>query len=103
MSGEQQPGPGRPYGGAFVRDVGVNFARHVRMRRAAMGMSQQHVVLSLEIEHGIVWHQTVMAKIEGGQRQVKLAEAYALADVLGIPLDRLVTGDVLWRPEDGQG
>ena len=94
MTKHESPPGSRPYGREFVEEVGPNFARHLRTRRVAMGMSQRHVVLFLEVEHGIVWHQTVVAKIEAGQRQVKLTEAFALADVLGLPLEQLIRGDV---------
>lgn len=56
-----------------------------------LGLSQADVSLVL-LGHGIDWHQTTVAKVEKGERQVKLDEAYALADVYAIPLDDLVEG-----------
>lgn len=43
----------------------------------------------------IMWHQTVVAKVESGQRAVKLTEAYALASVLDMRLDDLTLGNDL--------
>ena len=48
--------------------------------------------MMMQTTYGITWHQTAVAKIEDGSRKVKLMEAYALADMYGIPLDELAAG-----------
>jgi len=49
----------------------------------------------MQTTYGIKWHQTVVAKIEDGTRKIKLMEAYALADMYGIPLEELSAGNNL--------
>jgi len=40
---------------------------------------------------GFKWHQATVYKIENGSRQVHIGEAAAVAAVLGVPLDRMVS------------
>lgn len=49
--------------------------------------------------YGFKWHQTVVAKVESGQRMIKLSEAYALADLYGVPLENLAHGTDLQHVE----
>ena len=79
-----------------------------RMRAARMrvGMSQQHIALAMTMVHDDDpsnarreaggenrwrWHQTVVGKVESGERALKLTEAVAVADIIGIPLADLVS------------
>lgn len=77
-----------------VEDVAqvANFGQHARQRREYLGMSQAVVAHIMTDPFGISWHQTVVAKIESGERQVKLAEALALSKIYGMKLEDLMTG-----------
>lgn len=70
----------------------ADFGHYARARRKFLGLSQQGVALIVKEDFGIPWHQTVVAKIESGERQVKLDEALALSLVYGIDLQDLMTG-----------
>ena len=39
--------------------------------------------------HGFEMHQTTVAKLEGGQRPIRLNEVQALADVFGVPIGEM--------------
>src|SRR5215203_3821854 len=41
-------------------------------------------------EHGVPFHQQTVAKIEKGQRPLRLREAHAIAGAMDVPLDLLV-------------
>lgn len=84
----------RPDDKQAVRSA-LEFGRHARTRREFLGLSQQGVARLVNDDFGIPWHQTVVAKIEAGQRQVKLNEALALSLVYGTSLDNLVAGKAL--------
>lgn len=49
-----------------------------------------HEVASRMKPYGYSWHQTVVAKIETGQRPLRLNEAIALARLFGVDLDDLL-------------
>lgn len=68
--------------------VAAAFAQNCRVRRTALDLSQQAVSEQMRTL-GFPWHQTVIAKIESGERTVKLDEAYALATILHTRLSRL--------------
>ncbi len=74
-----------------IQGVPHAFADNARVRRVALGYSQEYVSLQMAV-HGIAWHQTVLAKIESEQRAVKLGEAYALAQMYDIGLEDLING-----------
>lgn len=84
--------PFHGYDNDFIRSVETNFGQNARTRRKFLEYSQGIVSTLMQAEYGIPWHQTVVAKIEDGSRKVKLMEAYALADMYGIPLDELTRG-----------
>jgi hypothetical protein len=99
---------GGSYGDDFVRTLDENFGPHARQRRIFLQYSQDVVATLLVTTYGIKWHQTVVAKVESGVRQVKLAEAYALAEIYGLPLEDLAYGknlDHVWhyRREERDG
>jgi len=75
-----------------VEGVGELFGHHARQRREFLNLSQQSVADYMKDFFKIPWHQTVVAKIESGERRVKLNEAMALAYIYGLPLDNLAGG-----------
>lgn len=68
------------------------FAKRVRERREALGLSQSMVALIMATSGFSSWRQTTMAKVESGDRDVKLAEAIALTQIVAdrVPLDDMV-------------
>lgn len=58
-------------------------------------MSQQAVASIMKNDFDIPWHQTVVAKVEAGERQVKLNEALALSHLYAMALEDLLTGSDL--------
>lgn len=71
------------------------FGTRVRTLRKNLEKSQQDIAEALAARHGLNLHQTAVAKIEAGTRPVKLTEALAIADVLGVHVDELLD-----RPQD---
>lgn len=69
-----------------------DFGEYARQRREFLNLSQQLVAKLMKEDFYIPWHQTVVAKIESGERQVKLSEALALSFLYGMTLDDLVMG-----------
>jgi len=63
-----------------------------RARREYLGFSQFFVASWMKDYLGIPWHQTVVAKIESGKRQVKLHEAVGLSLLYGMSIENLITG-----------
>ncbi|MES5378531.1 helix-turn-helix transcriptional regulator [Mycolicibacterium conceptionense] len=61
------------------------FVDHVRELRQQRGWSQQDLSDRLAAEGFSAMSQTVLTKIERGQRPLRVAEASALASALGIP------------------
>lgn len=85
----------------WVKTIGSNFAAALKARRTAAGISQQHVAMTMAMLYGHTnWHQTTVAKVEAGEREVRLAEAVALAQIVGSPLSQLI-GD--WEEVDPDG
>lgn len=77
----------------WVTSVGQTFAQRFRERRRykSGAKSQQHIALTMVVVYGhISWHQTTVAKVESGEREVKLTEAVALAEIIGVPLSELI-------------
>lgn len=63
----------------FAASVDEKIARNVRLARERAGLSQAELAAKLT-EAGVAGiHQTTIARIEGGQRVLRLAEALALA------------------------
>lgn len=71
------------------RWLNMRFGERLKAERDARGWSQPHLVELLEAQ-GISWHVSTVAKIEGGNRAVRIIEAVAMADVFGVPLDTLM-------------
>lgn len=70
------------------------FGRRMKAIREARRIPQQHVAMNLSMLHGMPWHQSTVGKVESGLRPVRLAEAVAIAAVLAVPLQELLTEDV---------
>ncbi|QNK52348.1 helix-turn-helix transcriptional regulator [Dermacoccus sp. PAMC28757] len=88
------PGAQTPPSSAAFRDIVASmpatFARNVRRRREAIGVSQG-MVAKIMFSYGFrSWRQTTLAKVEAGERAVKLDEAFALAEIYAISLDDLL-------------
>lgn len=85
-----QPLPGSGVVRETVASIPATFARNVRRRREAIGVPQG-VVAGIMFSYGFrTWRQTTLAKVEAGERAVKLDEAFALAEIYAISLDDLL-------------
>jgi transcriptional regulator with XRE-family HTH domain len=69
------------------------FAEHFRIARRSLNVSQETVAEEMT-QRGYSLHVTAVGKIERGDRRVSIGEAAALADILGLPLDLLLGGEV---------
>lgn len=65
-----------------------HFGEFVRKERDAKKWTQQE--MAAKVNTKVQMHYTTLAKIEKGERSVRIAEAVAIADVLGVSLDRLL-------------
>ncbi|MFD7043278.1 helix-turn-helix domain-containing protein [Rhodococcus jostii] len=66
----------------------MQFSDEMKQRRAMVGMSQRKLADLLE-EIGVKLDPSAITRLEVGQREPKLREAIAIADILGIDLDEL--------------
>jgi hypothetical protein len=64
----------------------------VAVRRARAARPQESVATSMRVAGHESWRQTVVAKVEAGERVLKLSEAVDLADILSCSLAAL-TGE----------
>lgn len=64
------------------------FAANLRAVRESKGLSQTWLADEMS-GRGWPWRQQTVARIENGQRTVRLGEAKTVADILRVPLDRL--------------
>lgn len=69
------------------------FARRLREERGRAGLSQDDLAKELSARLGVTIYSTAVTKMEACTRSVKIDEAVAIADILQVPLLRLV-GDV---------
>lgn len=76
----------------LVKELGARFAANARVRRLRLRQSQETVAFFMKEIYGFPWHQTMVAKIEAGERAVKMDEAFALCRILGIEMDDLLRG-----------
>lgn len=79
----------------LVRDLGRIFGENSRARRLRMRLSQQRVAYFMNEIYGFPWHQTMVGKVESGQRAVKMDEAFALCRIYGIELSDMLRGENL--------
>ena len=70
---------------------GATFARRVREERRATGMSQTGLAEQVSARLGTTIDGTAVTRIEKHVRAVKLDEAVAIAEVIGVPLVVLMT------------
>lgn len=72
-----------------TRPIDATFGARVRREREQQGMSQEFLAGALAV-FGVDWHQTTAGRVESGARPARLAEAVAVAAVLGVPLSELI-------------
>jgi transcriptional regulator with XRE-family HTH domain len=70
--------------GVGLAEVEQNFATNVREYREQSGLSQEDLAQRMA-ERGFGFTQSTVWKIEQGKRAVRIAEAVALMDALGLP------------------
>ncbi len=78
----------------------VQFRKKIRLEREGRGWSQAQVSQSLKSKGIDNMHSTTVAKIESGEREVKLDEAAAIADLFEMSLDALVARGSTKRRDD---
>src|SRR5919112_3465362 len=75
------------------REFDVALGARMRHERERQGMTQNDLAVNLILMHDIDWwHQTTVGKVESGDRPIRLEEAVAVADLLGVGLDDLAYG-----------
>jgi transcriptional regulator with XRE-family HTH domain len=72
-------------GHATSRLVAGNF----RVLREGSGVSQAKVASEMRVR-GWRWHQTTVGRVESGSQPLEVGEAFDLAEVLGVTLERLM-------------
>lgn len=68
------------------------FIQRLREERARLGLSQAEFADRLSARIGAPVYPSAITRIEKGERAVKLDEAVAIADVLGLPITALIDG-----------
>ena len=68
--------------------VSQHLPGNLRALREHQGMSQAVLAAAMR-DRNWPWHQTTVARVEGGNQEVSIGEATDLARILGVPLDRL--------------
>jgi transcriptional regulator with XRE-family HTH domain len=76
--------------GRLVAELDTAFGARVRAARERQGRSQKWLAEALGSRYGIQWYPTTVGKVESGERPVKLTEAVAVAQALGMLLEDLV-------------
>jgi transcriptional regulator with XRE-family HTH domain len=76
--------------------IAERFASRLRELRQWRGLSQETLAEQAS-EHGVTLLQTTVAKIENGQRAVRIEEAWALSRALGVTFD-----DFMYDPADSE-
>lgn len=66
----------------------------VSVLRKQFGLSQAGLVERLA-EHGLVWHQQTVVRVEAGTRSVRATELFVLCDVFGLNVEDFRTGNFL--------
>lgn len=69
--------------------VDVYFRKQLRQERERRSWSQAEVAKRLS-DNGLQMYATTVAKIEAGERAVRIDEAAGIADLLEVPLDSLL-------------
>lgn len=69
--------------------IDARIGRNLRTRREALGMTQAELAVQLT-EMGMQgFHQTTVARIEAGQRQLRASEAFVVARALNVEMELL--------------
>jgi transcriptional regulator with XRE-family HTH domain len=68
------------------------YGSRMRQARERAGLSQEQLAANLVLMHDVNWHQTTVRRTESGERPIRLSEAIAVADLLGVPLSELAHG-----------
>jgi ribosome-binding protein aMBF1 (putative translation factor) len=68
-------------------ELGLN----VKGLRDQLGWSQQELAYQMN-GRGIRWHQTTVARVEKGERPLRLSEAAVLARIFGVDLQQMAAG-----------
>lgn len=71
----------------------------MRAARERTHTPQHHISTVMTVSYRIKWHQTVVTKVENGERALKLTEAVAVAKILRIPLSELTGEEPSTKPE----
>lgn len=88
------PGLGAVVAVNGVASADKEFGARLKMLRERVGASQRELADRLNRLYGLTWHQTTVGKVETGERPIRLAEALAVAGVLGADIcDLLVEPD----------
>jgi transcriptional regulator with XRE-family HTH domain len=88
----------------LVAELDTAFGARVRAARERQGLSQKWLAEALSSRYGFQWYPTTVGKMESGERPVKLTEAVALAQTLGMLLEDLVyEHESVVRWEQGAG
>lgn len=75
-------------------DLDLLFALNMKAMREHRGIGQGRFA-DLMAERGYSWHQSTIPKVETGARSIRIGEAAAVADILGVPIEDLFeTGDL---------
>lgn len=70
--------------------IGDRFRAQLRHQRERLGWSQQQVADALAKQYKLDMYSTTIAKIEAGERSVRIDELYAFADLLNMSADVLL-------------
>jgi transcriptional regulator with XRE-family HTH domain len=82
--------PGPVAAGDPVQIDEARFAANIRARRESVGWSQGELARRLRENGWENFHQTTVSRIEKGDRPIRLGEAVAVAELLGVPIDKLL-------------
>ena len=66
------------------------FAARLREVRTKKRMTQADIAEAMS-KRGFKWHAPTVYKVENGERQIQLGEAVTLAQILGMPVEDMVT------------
>lgn len=67
----------------------ANFREHMKRLRESKGMSQSELARQLK-QRGLSYHQQTVQRVEGGDRPIRLDEAFQIASVLGSRVDLMI-------------
>jgi transcriptional regulator with XRE-family HTH domain len=73
-----------------LQGLDADVGRRIKALRKAQRISQSNLIVKMALLYGIQWHQSTVTNVERGERPLKLSEALAVADVLGVSLDALL-------------